>query len=170
MASETFTPDLARSLDGPDWLRARRERAAEAASAIDAPTSELEEWRYSRIGDLRLDRYRPVDPSTAPGAVPVPAAALVTSLGELAGVVVVHNGRVVDVQLGDDAVNAGVHFGPATDDTDGVLGASETSRPTCSPRTTTPSPPIRSCCECPAASIVERPFAVVSLRRRRRRR
>ena len=125
MASETFTPDLARSLDGPEWLRARRERAAEAASAIDAPTSELEEWRYSRIGDLRLDRYRPVDPSTAPGAVPVPAAALVTSLGELAGVVVVHNGRVVDVQLGDEAVDAGVHFGPATDDTDGVLGASD---------------------------------------------
>ena len=32
MASEIFTPDLARSLGGPEWLRARREAAAAAAA------------------------------------------------------------------------------------------------------------------------------------------
>ncbi len=128
MASEIFTPDLARSLGGPEWLRARREAAAAAAAALDAPTAELEEWRYSRIGDLRIDRYAPVDVDApvAVGSVPVPAAALVASLGELAGVVVLHNGRIVDVELSAAAGEAGVHFGAADAGTDGVLGASAT--------------------------------------------
>lgn len=126
MASETYTPDLARSLEGPEWLRERRAAAAVAAGSIDAPTSELEEWRYSRIGDLRFDRYTLADASTAPGTVPVPAAALIATLGELAGIVVVHNGRIVDAQLGEAATSAGVHFGAATDDSDGVLGATGT--------------------------------------------
>ncbi|HWC68229.1 MAG TPA: Fe-S cluster assembly protein SufD [Acidimicrobiales bacterium] len=51
--------DAARALDGPDWLRARRERAAEQAAAADLPSTEEEIWRYSRIEELDLDRFRP---------------------------------------------------------------------------------------------------------------
>ncbi len=164
MASETFTPDLARSLDGPAWLRARRERAAEAAATIEAPTSELEEWRYSRIGDLRLGQYRPLgaDADASTGSVPVPAAALIASLGELAGVVVVHNGRVVDVQVGDVAVRAGVHFGRASDDTEGVLGATGTE-PTdlfAAYNDAFSADPVLL--RVPGGRSIEQPFAVVS--------
>lgn len=52
--SPAFSPDAARSLAGPDWLRSRRAEAAERALATAWPTAEEELWRYSRIRDLTL--------------------------------------------------------------------------------------------------------------------
>ena len=60
MSPSTFTPDTASSLGGPSWLRARRIAAAEAFAAHALPSKEEEVWRYSRIGDLDLERYAPV--------------------------------------------------------------------------------------------------------------
>ncbi|MFM2071430.1 MAG: hypothetical protein RLZZ623_1693 [Actinomycetota bacterium] len=52
-----FTPDAVRASATPD-LEARL-AAAERAAALAMPTAEQEVWRYSRIGELQLDRYAP---------------------------------------------------------------------------------------------------------------
>jgi Fe-S cluster assembly protein SufD len=49
--------DAARATDGPAWLRASRVAAAERAEAAAFPSAEEEIWRYSRIGELDLDRF-----------------------------------------------------------------------------------------------------------------
>ncbi len=103
----SFTPDAARALGGPDWLAERRRQAAERLAGITWPTADEEIWRYSRIDQFDLDRYRPLtrsDPGLvdgpAPGGGPVAAEA-----GERAGLVVVHTGRVVRCEL-DEALSA----------------------------------------------------------------
>ena len=56
-----FTPDAVRVLDpdlvGPDLEQ--RLAAAERFAATELPTAEEEIWRYSRIGELDLDRFSP---------------------------------------------------------------------------------------------------------------
>ncbi len=69
------------------------------------PTSAEEIWRYSRIDDFDLDRYRPAgaeigDPLRSTGGGPMAAEA-----GARSGLVVVRNGRVVHCEL-DPAVAA----------------------------------------------------------------
>jgi Fe-S cluster assembly protein SufD len=55
-----FTAESAAALAGPEWLRAERASAVERFERSDAPTESLEEWRYSRIEQLDLDRFEPV--------------------------------------------------------------------------------------------------------------
>jgi Fe-S cluster assembly protein SufD len=103
-----FTPDAAAALGGPDWLARRRRAAAERLDDVAWPTEHDEIWRYSRIDELDLARYRPVsaqelDPpgvERAPGGGPFAA-----EIGEHAGLLVVRNGRVVHHEL-DDALEA----------------------------------------------------------------
>jgi Fe-S cluster assembly protein SufD len=54
----TFAPDRVDSADQ------ERKAAAERAQAMPVPTPEQEVWRYSRIGELDLDRFHPVSPTT----------------------------------------------------------------------------------------------------------
>jgi Fe-S cluster assembly protein SufD len=106
-----FTPEAARALGGPDWLVERRLAAAEQLDGITWPTDAEEIWRYSRIDELDLERFRPPSrdelgepgPELAPGGGPVAAEA-----GERAGLVVVRNGRVVHHELDDTLVAKGV--------------------------------------------------------------
>jgi Fe-S cluster assembly protein SufD len=106
-----FTPEAAHALGGPDWLVERRLAAAEQLDGISWPTPAEEVWRYSRIDELDLDRFRPPSrdelgepgPELAPGGGPVAAEA-----GERAGLVVVRNGRVVHHELDDTLVAKGV--------------------------------------------------------------
>jgi len=106
-----FTPEAARALGGPDWLVERRLAAAEQLDGITWPTPSEEVWRYSRIDELDLDRFRPPShddlgepgPEPAPGGGPVAAEA-----GERAGLVVVRNGRVVHHELDDTLAGKGV--------------------------------------------------------------
>jgi Fe-S cluster assembly protein SufD len=106
-----FTPEAARALGGPDWLVERRLAAAEQVAGLDWPTPADEIWRYSRIDELDLDRYRPPardelgepGPEPAPGGGPVAAEA-----GERAGLVVVRNGRVVHHELDEALAGKGV--------------------------------------------------------------
>jgi len=106
-----FTPEAARALGGPDWLAERRRAAAEQLDGISWPTPAEEIWRYSRIDELDLDRFRPPSrdelgepgPEPAPGGGPVAAEA-----GERAGLVVVRNGRVVHHELDDTLAAKGV--------------------------------------------------------------
>ncbi len=57
-----FVPELVRALDLPD--AEARELAVERAAARSLPTAGEEVWRYSRIGELQLDRFTPAKAAT----------------------------------------------------------------------------------------------------------
>jgi Fe-S cluster assembly protein SufD len=131
-----FTPDAASALGGPDWLARRRRAAAERLTEVEWPTDRDEIWRYSRIGQLDLEQYRPVpaedlDPpgvERAPGGGPMSA-----EIGEHAALIVVRNGRVVHHEL-DEALEAkGVVVCDlatcAADDVRDVLGSCSDASP-----------------------------------------
>ncbi len=95
---EHFSPEAARGLPGPDWLVDRRVAAAERLVAVEWPTASEEIWRYSRIGELDLARFRPVpaEQMGEPGDEPAPGGGpIAAEAGERSGLVVVRNGRVV---------------------------------------------------------------------------
>jgi Fe-S cluster assembly protein SufD len=105
---QTFTVDAARALGGPEWLLARRVAAAEQLGSISWPTPQEEIWRYSRIDELDLERFRPVTAEElgrpgderAPGGGPWAAEA-----GARAATIVVRDGRVVRHEI-DPALEA----------------------------------------------------------------
>jgi Fe-S cluster assembly protein SufD len=105
---QTFTVDAARALGGPEWLLARRIAAAEQLGSISWPTPQEEIWRYSRIDELDLERFRPVTAEElgrpgderAPGGGPWAAEA-----GARAATIVVRDGRVVRHEI-DPALEA----------------------------------------------------------------
>ena len=94
-----FTADAARALGGAAWLSERRTAAAERFAAGALPTPAEEAWRYSRIDQLDLDRYRPLAPGAAgPGTFLPPTV-------ERAATVRVLNGAVAGIDL-DEAYAA----------------------------------------------------------------
>jgi Fe-S cluster assembly protein SufD len=133
---EHFTAEAARALPGPDWLAARRATAFERLADVEWPTDAQEIWRYSRIGELDLARFRPVpaDQMGQPGDEPAPGGGpIAAEAGERSGLVVVRNGRVVHHAL-DPALEAkGVRVcGIATcegDELGAVLGTCSDASP-----------------------------------------
>jgi Fe-S cluster assembly protein SufD len=119
--TSTFDPAHAGALPGPDWLRARRAAAAEQAGALELPTTEEEVWRYSRIDDLDLDAYAPLSSSNEPVA-DAPTSHL---LSQVAGTIVVVDGRIARTELDPRWAERGVTLGPVADRPDGadLLGA-----------------------------------------------
>ena len=100
------------------------------------PTTEEEIWRYSRIDELDLDRFRPVPPAELgePGDEPVPGGGpIAAEAGERSGLIVVRNGRVVHHSLDESLVAKGVQVcGLATcdrADVDGLLGQCSDASP-----------------------------------------
>jgi Fe-S cluster assembly protein SufD len=93
-----FTIDAARALGGPAWLVDRRVAAAEQLAAVAWPTPAEEIWRYSRVDELDLDRYRPflADELGAPGVERAPGGGpWAAEAGKRAAMLVVRDGRVV---------------------------------------------------------------------------
>lgn len=84
-----FTPDAVRAAGLPD-LEARA-AAAERAAATSLPSADEEVWRYSRIGELELDRFTP---GRARTTVTAPD-----------GVQVVHGGSLADRDDSAEAVD-----------------------------------------------------------------
>jgi len=106
-----FTPDAARQLGGPEWLVSRRVAAAEDLAALTWPTDSDEIWRYSRIDDFDLARYRPLTAEEIGDATveDAPGGGIVAAeVGERAGLVVVRDGRVVFHELDDSLAAKGV--------------------------------------------------------------
>jgi Fe-S cluster assembly protein SufD len=100
-----FTVDAADALDGPRWLRVERRAALERFLVTGLPTDALEEWRYSRIDALDLDRYRPALTPPAAGVGPIPdLERLVEALGTELTFVETHDGHLARVRAGRPGV------------------------------------------------------------------
>jgi Fe-S cluster assembly protein SufD len=117
-----FTPAASAALDGPGWLQERRAAAAAAFAEADLPSTDEEVWRYSRIDDLDLDAYAPVAAGGGGAALPDGVQALVDAVVQPAATVVVRNGRVAAVELGEAGAK-GVVAGAAGDGHAGLVGA-----------------------------------------------
>ena len=120
---EHFTPDAARGLARSRLAgRARRAAAVERLGDVEWPTAAEEIWRYSRIGELDLSKFRPVpaEQMGEPGDEPAPGGGpIAAEAGERSGLVVVRNGRVVHHALDADLEAKGVRVcGIATCDAD----------------------------------------------------
>ena len=119
-----FTVDAARALGGPEWLVQRRVAAAETLGSLTWPTPADEIWRYSRINELDLDRFRPfvADELGAPGDERAPGGGpWAAEAGKHAGMIVVHDGRVVHHELDPGLEAKGVRAcGIATCEDDNV--------------------------------------------------
>jgi len=125
-----FTHDTAARVQGPDWLAARRAAALERFDDTGLPTEAEEIWRYSRISELDLDLYTPVQGEPEAG-VPGGAVDAIDAVGARAGLVVTRNGRVAHVELDEALAGQGVELGdllaaPDGDDLFGSVAASST--------------------------------------------
>lgn len=116
--SSRFSPDAARQLPGPSWLAERRVAAAERAAATPLPTTDEEVWRYSRIDELDLDRFKPLTDATTPSGDGAAADGLAHADVACAGRVVVVDGTVVLSELDADVAAAGVTVGRLLDHPD----------------------------------------------------
>src|SRR5215218_6144493 len=112
-----FTPETARALPGPRWLNQQRLAAAERFASISLPTPSEEAWRYSRIEELDLDRYRQ---AAADGQGTFIGASV-----ERAATVRVLNGTVVGIDLNETYGSKGLVVADIATLTDppAVLGA-----------------------------------------------
>jgi Fe-S cluster assembly protein SufD len=117
MSLPTFTPAAAAALDGSEWLRHRRSEAAERFASTELPTVEEEIWRYSRIGELDLERFAPVVASS--GAVSADDLASWRAM-EPAALVVTVDGWLTHLEVDPAAAAAGLVVGLV--DGDGMLG------------------------------------------------
>ena len=129
MSSPSLT-EAALELGGPHWLRERRAEAVAAFSEVAMPTTEKELWRYSRIDDLDLSSFHLSD-GPGSGGVSSHVPDVLGALVDRAAIVVVRNGRVVDVDVDEALASKGLLVGPALDGDVGVLGqALSTEGPT----------------------------------------
>ncbi len=92
--NQRFSPDIASTVSP----RPGRAEAAAAAAELELPSAETEEWRYSPIGDLSLDRFSPVVSAPEAGSIVVPDRFEATA-PERAATVVVVDGHVVSIDL-----------------------------------------------------------------------
>jgi Fe-S cluster assembly protein SufD len=165
---EHFTPDASRALPGPEWLAQRRADAVARLADLDWPTAAEEIWRYSRIGELDLDRYRPVglEQLGQPGVEPAPGGGpFAAEAGERAGLIVVRNGRVVHHELDDALAAKGVQVcGLATceeSEVRGFLGSCSDASPDAFTRLHDAFLAGGACIHVPAGVVVERPIVVL---------
>jgi Fe-S cluster assembly protein SufD len=101
--TSTFSTDSAAAVPGPQWLVDRRRAAAERFAGAELPSAEEEVWRYSRIGDLDLDRYRPSTAADVDEADRGRAELLLELTAGAAAVVWTVAGQVARVDVADDA-------------------------------------------------------------------
>ena len=155
MLLKTFSTDAAATLGGPDWFRARRLAAAERFNAGSLPDAGEEIWRYSRIGELDLDAYRPATPQAgeAPG---VPDSA-----GDHAAMVVVQNGRPTRIDVDPALAAKGLVVADAADLPDGDELLGRTSVADAFTELNTAFLPGATVVRVPRGMTVDRPIVIV---------
>ncbi|HIL47723.1 MAG TPA: SufD family Fe-S cluster assembly protein, partial [Acidimicrobiia bacterium] len=116
IALRAFTADVSAGLPGPEWLSEIRRKAFEGLEDVEPPSPDEEVWRYSRIADLDLDGFAPLKRQRASNSV---VERDLSAFGEMAGVVVIRNGWVVENTLEARLAEAGMTIGPIADLDDG---------------------------------------------------
>jgi Fe-S cluster assembly protein SufD len=125
MSDHPFTPALAERLGGPDALARHRLASAARVEVEPLPTTDLEEWRYSRVDEIDLASHHPADePETA--ALPAGLLADRDEIASRAATVLVRNGRVVAIDVDDELVAKGVRIGRLAELPELVDGYGET--------------------------------------------
>jgi Fe-S cluster assembly protein SufD len=128
-----FDGAAAAALGGPAWLVDRRLAAAEHAAEAGLPTTDEEVWRYSRIGELDLDRYGLADGPPAADAIARGervAAGVRGVTGDSAGLALLVDGHLVSVDLPAELATQGVRLGRLVDlDPTGALFAEVAGEP-----------------------------------------
>jgi Fe-S cluster assembly protein SufD len=114
VSASLFAPERLDSLAGPDWLRTRRAELARQAGDFELPSTDAEEWRYSRIDQLPLGELTAVA-GVAREQVPAQVGEVLSRLGEHSGHLVTVDGFVVSAMGCADAETAEVRFGEATE-------------------------------------------------------
>lgn len=108
-----FTAEAAAALPGEEWLRSRRRTAADRFASLSVPTEAEEVWRYSRVDDIDLDRFQPLDPDEPVDDSPAPELdAVVAAVGERAALAVLRNGRLVSLEVDGDLAAKGLVVEP----------------------------------------------------------
>lgn len=160
MTTDSWNVERARSLPGPGWLRDRRVSAVAAFAGAELPTTDEEEWRYSRIAELDLDAFRPVE--RVPEAQPEALRPVIDLLPERAGLIVVRNGRIVRAELAEDLASKGVVFGALAEaeDPSSLLGSVAQGGPDVFALMNDAFVADPVVLVVPAGVVVERPFAV----------
>ncbi len=167
-SADAAPPFVVADLPGPDWLRARRADGLDRAGHLPLPSDEAEEWRYSRIAELDLHRFRAADAEPVePGSVDVPPAVgeVLAELGPLSGLVVLVDGRVVHAEAEGAPWDAGVRFGSSHDDAveaEAVLGDAADHPVDLFAAWNDGLSVEPVVLDVPAGVVVDRPFAVVS--------
>jgi len=103
-----FTPETAALLQGSTARRARRQVASKHLGTMSLPTQAEEIWRYSRVGDIDLAAFSPAVGDWDETVTRTAAAPILERTGPTAAVVLVHNGRVVSVEVDPEMAAGGL--------------------------------------------------------------
>ena len=118
---DRFSVDAARALPGADWLQARRVTSAELLAATPYPDPSEEIWRYSRVAELDVSAYAPVEPGRGGAPMPRVARALLDTIGPVAGSVITVDGRVTTMTGDPGLAEKGFSVGMLGEE--GLLGS-----------------------------------------------
>ena len=112
---EGFTADISKSLSGPNWLSEIRNKAYSDLDQVEAPDTEEEVWRYSRVNELKLSELTPS--SKRPENL---TSLPIDRFSSSSATVVLQDGWISDITIGKEAEEAGVIICPAGDLEDGA--------------------------------------------------
>ena len=158
---QAFSPEQSSGIDGPEWLVQQRTEAADRFADAELPTTDLEEWRYSRIDDVHLEDYRlvysaPTDDQSLVAGV----SEIGDRLGRVSGRIVICDGIVMSVEIDDDLAAHGVRFGRIADfETATNRSAIDVSDPFDDLNTAFSIDPI--VLQVPRGVVIEHPFAIL---------
>ncbi|MBL8776647.1 MAG: SufD family Fe-S cluster assembly protein [Acidimicrobiales bacterium] len=148
---------------GPAWLQARRADSGERLAAAHVPTTEEEVWRYSRIGELDLAAFRPVEPPATDDLLDRCRARADAVVGERAGLLVIVDGHVVHAELDEAVAAMGVVLAAAAETAVGeqILGSVVTAPVDYFGALNDAHAPGPSVLDLPRGVVVDRPIVVV---------
>jgi len=103
-----------RATSGAGWLGELRREAWDVYERTPMPTTALEEWRYTEVAQLELERYRLAEPKGESVAVPEEARAVLEGKAA-SGTVLQVDGDIVEVTLDESLRAKGVVLMPLAD-------------------------------------------------------
>ena len=96
-----FTPTISESLPGPEWLNEIRNDAYTQLNEVEAPDTEEEVWRYSRVNELNLSELTPK--SERPENL---ASIPLDRFSSPSAIIVLQDGWITNITIGEEAEEA----------------------------------------------------------------